>query len=79
MVQDIFKETTSFEEAIKALQEGKRVRRKTERKGFTRIVITESKNRVEKYGIYWVGDKDISDNCSFSIDDVLAKDWIVDD
>lgn len=81
VIQNVFKETIPFEEAIKALQEGKRIRRKSECSGFTRIIITEGKNVTTKYGTYWVSSKDgkISDYCTFSMKDVLATDWIIDE
>ena len=80
MIKNVFKETTSFEQAIQALKEGNRIRRKSERKGFTKLVISEGKRQKEKFGTYWVssGD-DVSDYCSFSIEDVLATDWIIDE
>lgn len=56
---------------IDSIRECKRIRRKLERKSFTRVVITESKNKTEKYGTYWVGDKNISDYYSFP----LKKSW----
>lgn len=80
VIENIFKETISFEEAIKALKEGKRIRRKSERKGYTKLVITDGKKQKEKFGSYWVSDEDdVSDHCSFSIDDALAMDWIIDE
>jgi hypothetical protein len=80
VIDKIFKETISFEKAIEALKEGKRIRRKSERKGYTKIIITEGKKQKEKFGTYWVSSNDdVSDYCSFSIDDVLAIDWIIDE
>ncbi len=73
------KDTLTFEQALQALKEGKRIRRKTERKGFTKIVVTESKNKTEKFGSYWAGDTTTSDFCSLSMEDVLAADWIIDE
>lgn len=80
VIENVFKETISFEKAIEALKEGHRIRRKPERSGYTKVIITEGKNQREKFGTYWVGnDGKILDHCSFSIDDVNASDWIIDD
>lgn len=80
MVENIFKEGMPFEKAIEALKEGNRIRRKSERKGHTKVIITEGKKQKEKFGTYWLHDSDkISDYCSFSIEDVLANDWLVDE
>ncbi len=79
VITNIFKEAMPFEQAIRVLKEGKRIRRKSERKGFTRMVVTDSKSRMEKFGTYWEGDTSISDHCTFSIEDVLATDWIIDE
>ena len=80
VIDNIFKETISFEEAITALKEGNRIRRKSERKGYTKVTITEAKKQKEKFGTYWVSSNDdVSDYCSFSIEDVLAMDWIIDE
>src|SRR5690606_11025526 len=79
VIHNIFKETMTFGQALQALKEGHRIRRKTERAGYTKIVILEGKSRKEKFGTYWAADGDrISDHCSFSIEDVSAVDWIVD-
>ena len=79
MIENIFKETISFEEAIKALKEGNRIRRKSERKGYTKVIVTEGKHKRERYGTYWVSDEDaILDYCSFSLEDVISNDWIID-
>lgn len=79
VVENIFKETISFEKAIEALKEGNRIRRKSERKGYTKVIITEGKNQKEKFGTYWVSDDEkIMDYCSFLIEDVIANDWIID-
>ena len=80
MLDNIFKETISFEKAIEALKEGNRIRRKSERKGYTKIIITEGKKQKEKFGSYWASNSDdVSDYCSFSIEDVLSSDWIIDE
>lgn len=80
VIENIFKEPISFEKAIEALKEGNRIRRKSERKGYTKVTITEGKKQKEKFGTYWVSDGDtVSDYCSFSIEDVIANDWILDD
>jgi hypothetical protein len=77
--KNILKETCSFEKAIEALKEGKRIRRKSEMKGYTKLTIIEGKNQQEKYGSYWVSRSEkIEDYCTFSIEDVLATDWLVD-
>jgi hypothetical protein len=81
VIQNAFKQTISFEEALKAMKEGNRIRRKTESKGFIKFIITEGRNTTEKYGTYWAGNKDsdFSSRCCFSIEDVLATDWIIDE
>ncbi len=80
VIQKFSKQTISFEEALQSLKEGSRIRRKSERKGYTKLVIIEGKNRKEKFGTYWVSNPtDISDYCSFSIEDALAADWIIDE
>jgi hypothetical protein len=80
VVQSIFRNGISFEEAIQALQLGNRIRRKSERKGYAKFVVSDGKNKVEKFGRYWVDDKEIeaNDYCSFCLEDVLAGDWIID-
>lgn len=79
MIKNVFIEGLSFEKAIEALQEGNRIRRKSERNGYVKVVITEGKRKKEKYGTYWVSSpEDISNYCSFSIEDVLATDWVID-
>ena len=79
VIENIFKKKISFEQAIAALKKGSRIRRKSERKGYAKIVITSGKSRKEKFGTYSVSDSDdVSDYCSFSIEDVLATDWIID-
>jgi hypothetical protein len=79
MVRNIFREAVSFEEAIQALQQGSRIRRKSERKGYTKFVITDGKNRIEKYGRFWIDEKkpEVNDYCVFELVDVLANDWVV--
>jgi hypothetical protein len=79
VIENIFKETMPFEQALQALKEGHRIRRKTQRTGYTKIVLIEGQNRKEKFGTYWATDGDrISDHCSFSIEDVSAVDWVID-
>lgn len=79
MVLSIFRDGVSFEEAIQSLQQGNRIRRKSERKGYTKYVVTDGKNKVEKYGSFWISDQkpDVNDYCNFSLEDVLASDWVI--
>ena len=80
VIKNAFREPTSFEQAIQDLKRGNRIRRKTEGKGYTKLVIFEGKRQKEKFGTYWVRrEDDISDYCTFSIEDVLASDWIIDE
>jgi len=80
VITNLFKETLPFEDALKALKEGHRIRRKTERKGFTKIALIEGQKRQEKFGTYYVSNlNNISDYGSFTIEDVMAHDWIIDD
>jgi hypothetical protein len=79
VIENIFKDTMPFEKAINALQQGSRIRRKSERKGYTKVIIIEGKNRTEKFGTYWLSDDKVSDYCSFSLEDVLSGDWIIDE
>ena len=80
MIHNIIKDTLSFEEAIQALKNGHRIRRKTEKNGYTKIVIMEGKNQKEKFGTYWTSAPErLSNNCSFEMADVTADDWIIDD
>ena len=79
VISNLFKETLPFEKAVIALKEGNRIRRKPERKGYTKIAIVSGKSRQEKFGTYYVSDPaEVSDYCSFSIEDVMATDWIID-
>lgn len=79
LIENIFKETMSFEQAIKLLKGGRRIRRKLESKGYAKVIVTEGKNHQEKFGTYWVSTHDsVSDYCSFSMEDVVANDWIID-
>jgi len=80
VIGNMFKESLSFEKALEALKDGHRIRRKSERQGYTKLVIVEGKKQKEKFGSYWVSDNDkVNDHCSFSIEDVLANDWIIDE
>ena len=77
MVQSIFRDGVSFEEAIQALQQGSRIRRKSERKGYAKFIVFDGKNKSEKYGSFWTDEKMSKENdyCMFSVEDVLANDW----
>lgn len=80
VIANIFKETIPFETAIRALKEGKRIRRKSKHKGYTKVIISVGKTQTEKFRSYWVDDnKDVDDYCSFSMDDILADDWIIEE
>lgn len=79
LIENIFKRTMPFNKAIEALQKGSRIRRKLDGKGYTKMTIVEGKHQQEKYGTYWMSDRSLHDYCSFSIDDVLAQDWIIDE
>lgn len=80
VIENVFKEGMPFEKAMEALKEGNRIRRKSERQGYVKLVITDGKRRKEKFGSYWVNsDKDFMNHCSFSIEDVFATDWIIDE
>lgn len=80
LITNIFKETVPFEIAIKALKEGKRIRRKSKYRGYTKIVLTAGKSQCEKFGSYQADDhNDVDDYCSFSIEDVLANDWLIEE
>lgn len=77
-VKNMFKEKVSFDEAIKALMEGKRIKRQSERKGYAKIIIYDGKTQKTKFGTFWVHDEDsVADYCQFSIEDVTASDWIL--
>jgi hypothetical protein len=80
VIENIFKEPMSFDTAVQALKEGHRIRRKTEKVGYTKVVIIEGTNRMEKFHTYWAFDGErLNDHCSFSIEDVFSTDWIIDD
>lgn len=79
MIENIFKKKMPFNKAIEALVQGNRVRRKDARKGYAKMIIIEGKRQQETYGTYWASSDDISDHCSFSLDNVLATDWIIDE
>lgn len=80
VIENIFKEGVPFEQAIEALKEGNRIRRKSERRGYVKIILMEGKRQKEKFGTYWISDNEASSNyCTFSIEDVLATDWIIDE
>ena len=79
-MKSFFKENMTFHEAIQVLIEGKRIRRKSERKGCVKIVTIIARTWKEKFGSYWLSNaNEVSDYCSFSIEDVLATDWVIDD
>jgi len=79
-VRNLFKDTISFDDAIQALKEGQRIRRKKEIRGYTKIVICEGKTKKVKFGSCLVGtNNSLLDYCTFSIEDVLANDWIIDE
>lgn len=79
MVKNVFRDDVSFEEAVQALQQGNRIRRKSERRGFTKFVVTDGKNKKEVFGRFWIDDNEpaVNDYCAFSLEDVLANDWMV--
>lgn len=73
VIENIFKNTFPFETAVKALKEGKKIRRKSKYTGYTKITISDGKNSTEKFGSYWADDsKKMDDYCTFSIEDILA-------
>lgn len=81
-ILNIFKAPIPFGKAVRMLEEGKRIRRKSQRRGYTKIFIADGKNKKETYGTYYAGSKDdaeVSDYCSFSLEEVLAADWIIDE
>lgn len=71
MTWDFLKKGYAFHDAIKALKEGKRIRRKSEKKGYT-------KTRGESFETYWVDDGKTCRYCMFTLDDVFADDWMID-
>jgi hypothetical protein len=79
MVLSIFRDGVSFEEAIQALQQGSRIRRKSERKGYAKFIVTDGKNTKEKFGRFWIDETEpeLNDYCMFCLEDVLANDWMV--
>lgn len=82
VLRNIFKKTIRFQQAIQALQEGKRIRRKRERQGYTKLFILEGKKERETYARYYAHSKEEAKDISygpFSIEDVLAKDWVIDE
>jgi hypothetical protein len=66
---NLFFKTYSFNEAIKALKEGKKVRRKEGKKGYTAV--------GGRYVTYWLDDRRIFEYCLFTLEDVFADDWII--
>jgi cell division protein YceG involved in septum cleavage len=79
MVKVIFRDGMSFYDAIKELEKGRRIRRKKENRGYTRICMDDGKTQSIKYGSYYVRDGSINNLCAFDMQDVLAHDWVVDD
>lgn len=75
---DFPKEKSEFSEAILALQNGHTIHRAGEiKKICKRIVITIGKEKLQ-YGYIW-RDGDFTNGCHFSFEDVLAKDWIIEE
>ena len=79
VIANVFKEPLSFDQAIQALKEGHRIRSKHAVSGYTKVVVIERNCRTEKFGTYLTRDNKTWDHCTFSIEDVLATDWIIDD
>ncbi len=81
VIKNMLKETLTFDEAIQALKDGKHIRRKTGWCGFTRILIIHGNTQTAKYGCYRANDpkRNTFDPYFFSIEDVLATDWIIDE
>lgn len=67
----LFLKTHSFSEALEALKQGKKIRRKTERKGFF-------KSPEGNFKAFWVGEQTTTSHCLLTFEDILADDWIID-
>lgn len=63
-----------FTEAFDALKKGKRIRRISENKGYGKLSAS-----FDHFYTYWLEDGTTSKYCIFSIEDILADDWIIDD
>jgi hypothetical protein len=69
----LFRKKYPFQEAIEELRKGKRIRRAYEVKGYAKINGSSS-----HFFTYWVDEDKTSTFCVFTLDDVLADDWIID-
>lgn len=79
VIKNALKDTMSFEDAIKLLKDGKKIRRKGERKGYAKITSIIGNQKTEKYGTLWIDGSRLSDSAYFTIEEVFADDWIVDE
>jgi len=79
VIANALKEPIPFDQAIQALKDGHRIRRKQQYTGYSKLVILEGTRQSEKFVTYFVRENKTWDHCSFTIDDVLATDWIIDD
>jgi len=79
VIKNAFKDTMSFEDAIKLLRDGKKIRRKGERKGYAKITSIIGNQKTEKYGTFWIDGSRLFDSAYFTIEEVFANDWIVDE
>jgi hypothetical protein len=62
----------NFSKALEALKEGKKIRRASEKKGYAKVEGTSN-----RFVTYWVGSDKTSRYCIFTVEDVLAEDWII--
>jgi hypothetical protein len=79
-VKNIFKKKMSFNEAINELKNGNRIKRLTEYHGFLKMTKEAAGYKEEVYARYKVSDSNLKEEqIYFSLEDVLAEDWIIDD
>jgi hypothetical protein len=72
-MRNFLKTKHSFSQAFEALKQGKRIRRVSENKGYGKLSAS-----FDHYYTYWLEDGTTSKYCIFTIEDILADDWIID-
>lgn len=72
-MKDLFNKRHPFSTAIEALRAGKRIRRASEKKGYAKLYGTD-----KSFITYWLEHDTTSSYCVFTMEDVLAEDWIID-
>lgn len=76
-----FKEKFSLSEALELLEQGKRIRRIEDHHGYVKVTTEAAGYKHQYYADYRVSDFKPNNERKphFSMEDVLAKDWVIDE